>query len=182
MQSSPIHLHWREYEQRVSEIVAGLGKKGHELGFGIGGIVARLGKEEYELGSGRCNRLEGKSGYKHQIDISLRSYDRIELIECKCWSRTVSPSHVLTLLARVQDIQAKNPKVQVRGILISNLGFQKGAGTLADHYPTVELQIVYDNGRGYDWGPLAAILTERLGVVNPSTRNAGANLDALRLP
>jgi len=143
-------------------------------------IVARLGKEEHELGFGRCNLWEGKSGYEHQIDVSLRFRDRIELIECKCWSRNVSAIQVLTLWARVQDIQPMHPGVQVGGILIANGGFQKGAGTLADHYPTVDLQIVYDYGRGYDWGPLATILTERLGVVNPSTRNAGANLDALR--
>ena len=157
-------LHFTEYEQRVSE------------------IVARLRRPEYDVCSGRRNHWKGASGYKHQIDISLRSRGRIVLIECKCWSRNVSAIQLLTLWARVQDIQAKNPKVQVGGILIANGGFQKGAGTLAKHYETVELRIVYDYGRGYDWEPLATIVTERLGVVNPCTRNAGANLDALRLP
>ena len=145
MQSSPIHLHWREYEQLVSE------------------IFPRLLKEEHELCFGDCNRWEGKSGYKHQIDVSLRLHDRIELMECKCWSKNVSAAQFLLFWARVHDIQPMYPGVKVGGTMIANLGFQPGAETLAKYYKTVDLQIVYDQGREYDWGPLSAILMERLG-------------------
>jgi hypothetical protein len=76
------------------------------------------------------NVLErGRSGHDHQIDIRIKIHagliDLILLCECKCYEQSVPISDVLTLKARVDDCKAAG------GILITNVGFQKGAGLIA---------------------------------------------------
>jgi hypothetical protein len=76
------------------------------------------------------NVLErGRSGHDHQIDIRIKIHagliDLALLCECKCYEQSVAIDDVLTLKGRVDDCKAAG------GILITNMGFQKGAGLIA---------------------------------------------------
>jgi len=67
----------------------------------------------------------GKSGHNHQIDVSaeltIGNINFLVLVECKYYSKSVSIKEVLEFSGRLNDIAAN------KGILISTIGFQKGA-------------------------------------------------------
>jgi len=74
-------------------------------------------------------KIKGKSGYTHEIDLAftgdIAGADVLFLIECKCYKRKVSTDDVLTFAKRIEDISAN------KGILITTVGFTKGAIELA---------------------------------------------------
>jgi hypothetical protein len=74
-------------------------------------------------------KIQGKSGYAHEIDlaftVNIAGADILFLIECKCYKRKVSTDDVLTFAKRIEDISAN------KGILITTIGFTKGAIELA---------------------------------------------------
>jgi hypothetical protein len=139
-----MHINSEEYERLVAEIAQPFFK--------------RKNNSAFEVNCGRRNRWQGVSGYKHQVDVSLQSTSKIILIECKCWERAVVVSQFLTFLARLQDIKPMHPSAEVKGVMITNAGFQRGVLILANHYKVVDLQIVYDYGRQFDWNQLARSL------------------------
>ena len=94
----------REYEQVVREIVAGICSVASDL-------------SDLEVSSGRGNRILGSSGYRHQIDVSLRGRGRMYLIECKRLKRRVGVESIMVLAGRVADIQSANPEVHDRECL-----------------------------------------------------------------
>jgi hypothetical protein len=143
-----MHINSKEYEVLVAEIAQPFFE----------------GKDDsaFEVKFGRRNRWRGVSGYEHQIDVSLQSISKVVLIECKCWDRNVAVSQFLTFLGRVQDIKPMHPNAAVEGVMITNVGFQKGVFTLANHYKTVDLQIVYDYGRQFDWSRFVSSFVGRI--------------------
>ncbi|WP_454044679.1 restriction endonuclease [Cellulosimicrobium sp. Marseille-Q8652] len=72
--------------------------------------------------------LEGVRG-GHDIDVVVRSrragLDQLWVVECKHWKRRVSKLHVSALAEIVRNVGAD------RGLLLSEKGFQAGAGQVA---------------------------------------------------
>jgi hypothetical protein len=112
-----------EYERVVSDLLTA--------------IVETVDGLAPDVPPGRSNRLKGASGYSHQIDVSFRAGSDLHLVECKCWSKRIKVDAVLTLLARIYDIQAANPSVTVRGALATTKGLQRGADKVASHFGIV---------------------------------------------
>src|SRR3954467_15657327 len=93
-----------------------------------------------KVGCGRKNRPPGISGYRHQIDVSVRGLQDLILIECKCWKKKVSVEAVLTFFGRIHDI-APTFSGQIHGVMVTTKGFQPGVELLAKYYK-IDLQIV----------------------------------------
>ena len=76
---------------------------------------------ERSTSHGPRNRLEGRSGYKHQIDASVDLGDRLFIYECKSFTdKSIGLSYVLTLLGRLVDLQAADTSKTVTAALITN--------------------------------------------------------------
>lgn len=88
----------------------------------------------WKSSTGRNNRIEGISGYKHQIDVYLESDNDILLIECKKWTTNVPVGQYLTLFGRLVDISSKYPNKKVRAALVTSKGWQSGVTQLNNHY------------------------------------------------
>jgi len=88
------------------------------------------------LAVGRSNLWEGASGFKHQIDVSLKSEKDILLVECKYWNEPVDASVFLTLFGRIFDIKGNVTYKQneVRGAIVSKKGWQSGVEELTNYY------------------------------------------------
>jgi hypothetical protein len=98
-----------EYEIVVANIVSGICRGAENL-------------DGLELAFGRSNRLEGGSGYKHQIDVSLSVGRAIYLIECKRWDDKIGVEEVMVLAARGSDISHLNSAATIKAILASKTG------------------------------------------------------------
>lgn len=116
-----------EYESLVTEITEAIRASAPEL-------------RSYSLGYGRENRVEGASGYAHQIDVSLTKQDFIYLVECKRWKRRIGPQAILVLAGRVMDI-AKRTGSQAKGIIVSQDRATIGARQLAGRF-NIDIEIV----------------------------------------
>jgi hypothetical protein len=73
-------------------------------------LVKEHGAEILKTGYGHLNKIPGKSGFEHQIDVSIEyiSQDgthRLKLIECKNFSEyKIGLDTALTFFARMVDI------------------------------------------------------------------------------
>ena len=83
--------------------------------------------------SGRQNHWLGASGFKHQIDVSVRGNERVLLVECKYLKRRISVEAVLTLQGRLADIRP-TLGLEVEGAIITKIGFQSGAQRVAQYF------------------------------------------------
>lgn len=83
---------------------------------------------------GRNNKWLGKSGFVHQIDVSVVGNRDIILIECKCWNKKVKASEILAFNSRIIDIGAALEDKVIHPIMITNLGFQSGVPKLANYF------------------------------------------------
>jgi predicted Mrr-cat superfamily restriction endonuclease len=107
---------WRDLQTKVKEIYS-------SLGYQV--------QENITVGGGKA---------KHQIDVLVtfefggQNY-RI-IIECKYWSSKVKKSQVSSLIGILADTGAE------KGIIVSKMGFQRGAYSLAT-YTNIEL-LTYD--------------------------------------
>lgn len=110
-----------QYEQLVAEIIVGI-------------CADSRGLKSLCLGSGRTNRISGKSGYDHQIDVSLHDDKRLFIVECKCWSDPIGVEEVLVLAARAVDIAAHMEGRNVFSIIVSTKPASAGAQKLASHF------------------------------------------------
>jgi len=119
-----------EYEQLVGKIVRGLAE--------------RAGVAPESIQGGRTNRVEGVSGYRHQIDVSIRDGEDLHLIECKRWAYAVEARDVLTLLGRIVDIRQKT-EGKLSASIITTAKYQSGAKQLADHFG-ISLDVVKTAG------------------------------------
>jgi len=108
----------------------------------IGDIIKKVDDPKIEsIGVGRKNKIQGASGYKHQIDISCKDLKRntLVLIECKSWNDTIDIIPVLTFHARILDI-SKISQLKIEGIMVTTKGYSKGANKYADYYG-IKLQL-----------------------------------------
>ena len=83
---------------------------------------------------GSKNKIEGASGYKHQIDVSIEvPNEKLILIECKRYNSKVALKDMLVLVARVDDIN-KGKKIDVTGNFFTTKGFTKPAEKIGKYY------------------------------------------------
>lgn len=77
-------------------------------------------------------KLRGKSGLNHQIDVYWEYEKNGEVhrvaIECKNYSYGVSIGKVRDFYGVISDLEG------VKGIMVTTVGYQKGAKQYADHY------------------------------------------------
>jgi len=92
-----------------------------------------------ENGVSKCggtNKWEGISGFKHQIDVSLKNNQHVLLIECKYWKNRIRAEVILSVLKRLEDIR-NGPEAngrECRIALVVSKGFQKGVKKLGEFY------------------------------------------------
>ena len=99
------------------------------------------GMENYAIGAGTRNRMVGASGYRHQIDLSLESSERIFLLELKHYLSSVGVAELLVLAARLQDISAANKHKLVRALLVSKRKPSRNVPPLAQFF-SVQVEVV----------------------------------------
>jgi hypothetical protein len=107
-----------EYEALVKALVGVLAEACQDLGSG-------------EVAGGSTNRIPGKSGFAHQIDVSIDFPDHLLLFECKHWKDPVGAEAILTHSSRLQDIQGAFPGKLVMASVVSTKRGTSGAATLA---------------------------------------------------
>jgi hypothetical protein len=90
--------------------------------------------ENANIGVGYGNRIQGSSGYRHQIDVSLKTDAFLLLIECKRWKDRVGVNEVLVLASRAADIRAQNPTLMVWPALVTTRGVTRDAPKLAESF------------------------------------------------
>ena len=110
-----------EYENLVKQVVGSL-------------LKAVEGLPDDSVEWGRRNHQTGASGYRHQIDVSVRTVTEIHLIECKYWKRRVTPEALLSFVARVRDTSETNPGRVVKGAVATTRGHSEGVRTLAEYF------------------------------------------------
>lgn len=90
-------------------------------------------------GYGRTNRISGKSGYRHQIDVHIEYIYKeiriLQLIECKLKDKA-GIGDVLTFHSRIIDIQAAKQEegIIVYGTIVSPGGVTGGAQKYCEFY------------------------------------------------
>ena len=88
-------------------------------------------------------KIKGKSGCEHQIDVYLE-YDKDGVknrvaIECKNYDSSVSIGKVRDFFGVLHDLD------NVRGIMVTNKGYQKGAKKFAEYYG-ISLKLLREPG------------------------------------
>jgi hypothetical protein len=114
----PAHV---EYEFLVRKLVLLLSGACRHLGAG-------------QVRGTRGNLISGKSGFPHQIDVSVQFDTHLVLMECKHWQDPVGAEAILTLAARQQDIREEHPTKNVYSSMVSTRLVTEGANVLAKHF------------------------------------------------
>jgi uncharacterized protein (UPF0305 family) len=97
---------------------------------------------EVPLPHGLRNKIEGVSGFKHQIDVSIEIPNKkLFLVECKRYKKKVTVSDMLILIARINDIKRKRTEQQVEGCFFTTEGYTKPAIKVGTFYD-IELNTV----------------------------------------
>jgi hypothetical protein len=96
--------------------------------------VPRLATSIVLGGATKKSKHRGASGYFHQIDVSVQLVELLVLIECKYWKSQVDTEAVLTMVARLADIQMANPSKKVSASIASTKGVDSGAQVLANYF------------------------------------------------
>lgn len=93
------------------------------------------------INHGTRNRIEGASGFRHQIDVSVEIHgEKFFLVECKRYKSKVTLSDMLVLIARIDDI-CKKKKIRVIGTFFTTIGYTKPARKVGNYY-NIELNTV----------------------------------------
>jgi hypothetical protein len=74
-------------------------------------------------------KMQGLSGYTHQIDVAYRfriwKLDILVIVECKHYKKRVGVDDLLEFRSRIEDLRAH------KGLLVTSSGFQSGAEEFA---------------------------------------------------
>lgn len=112
-------------------------------------------------------KLIGKSGQEHQIDVYWeykigRETGRI-IIECKDYSSVISIGKVRDFYGVIQDVG------NVKGIMASKVGYQKGAKKFADFHDIIlkEVRVPKDE----DWSGRVKKIDVRFSLIAPDVKS-----------
>lgn len=122
------HLKAKEYECLVKDLISNLAERSPVL-------------PPCDIAGSGNNKIGGASGFKHQIDVSVRAPSFLILVECKYWSDSVDAEPLLVLASRLADIRAANPKLEILASLVSTKAPTSGAEVLATYFG-INLDIV----------------------------------------
>src|SRR2546426_96517 len=112
----------QEYERLISKMVRSFYK--FVEGIDDADVKPKLPKKKGQ--KIKSNRIEGISGYLHQIDVSVHCSKNLILVECKKWKRKVEVGDFLAFLGRIRDIEEKfNNEIEVHRSIATTKGFQK---------------------------------------------------------
>lgn len=121
-------LHPKTFEKVTKEIVKEVKKASPNL-------------QKAVINHGTKNRIEGASGFRHQIDVSIEILgEKLFLVECKRYKSKVTLSDMLVLIARIDDI-CKKKKIKVIGTFFTTIGYTKPAKKVGSYY-NIELNTV----------------------------------------
>jgi hypothetical protein len=125
-------------------------------------------------GATKKSKHRGASGYFHQIDVSVQLVELLVLIECKYWKSQVDTQAVLTMAARLADIQTANPLKKVSASIASTKRVDSGAQLLANYFG-VRLETVSNEAEyAIRIGSAVAIgLVERVNLTDQSIASVG---------
>ena len=99
--------------------------------------------ENAAINFGPRNKIQGASGFRHQIDVSIEiPGKRLVLIECKRYKSKVTLSDMLVLIARIDDVSRKK-RIHVSGNFFTTAGYTEPA-TKVGRYYRIDLNIVED--------------------------------------
>jgi len=121
VEADSIEMKSDEYENLVKQLFGSL-------------VEAVEGLPADSIQCGRPSRETGASGYRHQIDVSVRTATELHLIECKYWKRRVTPEALLSFAARLHDIREANPGCAVKGAVATTKSHSEGVGMLAQYF------------------------------------------------
>ncbi len=115
------------YEALIAQLCAGINTSGRVIS---------------DLRTGRHCRERGASGQMHQIDVAFVdrtiSPNHLVIVECKHLRRLVNVGVVKIAKATKDDILATGNWSSVDALVVSTVGFQRGAARLA-HYWGIDL-------------------------------------------
>jgi len=117
-----------EYENLVSTLIVELTRGPGALG-------------RVEVGSGRKNKIAGASGFRHQVDVSLKADWGLLLFDCKYWTDPVDAEAVLVMASRLADVRVANSELEVKAGIVSTKSPTIGAEVLARYFG-VQLDVV----------------------------------------
>lgn len=96
--------------------------------------------------------IEGKSGRRRQIDVSIESsqglHSYLTVVECKRYARRVGIRDVEAFITKIQDVRAD------KGVMVSIVGFDEGAQAQARQYNITLFS--YRDAKQADWHKIAA--------------------------
>lgn len=125
-------------------------RPGYEYELLVDNLVGELTKSiprfiGAKIGSAKNNRFQGVSGYKHQIDVSIKTDKLLILIECKHYSKKIGVSEILIMSARDIDIKKSNQELSTHSYIITTkgetrnvLGLKKEFGVGVDIVTSIE--------------------------------------------
>ncbi len=116
--------------------------------------------------SGRKNKISGRSGIRHQIDVSAEYiFDgkrKLRLIECKLRTKDpVNLEEVMAFWARINDIQSCLFDVDVCGNFVTSSYYTEGAKKYAECYG---IPLNHSKANGETWGLTFEHVIVHLGV------------------
>ena len=130
-------LPYAAYESFISNLINGIKKS------------KSGGRDIRNIGYGKNNTLLGRSGQRHQIDVSFHDYSfdepKIVFIECKRVARPIEISIIKILKSTIDDIAGHNgvPHNGI-GIIISTAPFRRGALRFARYYNLKTEQVAHN--------------------------------------
>jgi len=116
-------LSYSEYEELISSISEALTNSTR---------LRQFGRKEFS----KNNLWLGASEFNHQIDVSLESENEILLIECKHWTKPITPGVFFDFFGRLIDIR-NHPKYNnksLRGTIVTKTGWTTGVETAIKYY------------------------------------------------
>jgi Restriction endonuclease len=122
--------------------------------------------------------LEGKSGARHQIDVTFTvevggiSYRTI--VQCKDWGSPVKQGQVLEFKQVLDEIPG-----QPRGIIVARSGFQEGAKAVAAHHGIMLYEL--REPKDVDWNGLIRTIITQAHFRAPHFENVRLVLDEVAI-
>jgi hypothetical protein len=117
----------------------------------VASLVTTISKQfpTSKLGHGSSNRLTGKSGAKHQVDVSFvdltDSPPTLVVFECKLLGKRIQLSHVKILKATMDDLtSAPGLPRRVMAMFVATKGFCGGQTTKYAKYHGIDIRLIKD--------------------------------------
>jgi hypothetical protein len=152
-------MKWDEYEQVTGDLAKAV-------------FAHAEGNAHLKITTGSMSKQEGISGFPHQIDVVIQGKNDLIMVECKSWKDKVKAEHLLTFIARILDIKARQKDYTIHPVMVTSSEFQSGCHVLADYYG-VDLETIsspeefafkYKGLRFVGIKPTASVVTLETGV------------------